>query len=133
MITSANAARRTSSASGSSGSGSWNTNGPAAIVSTFAVALVRAITGTTGPICSERAETSSPTRLSVTITSANGWMTTARPRPSALPVSALIVTSLAAQKSPADTASAGPLWARRARTSAASVAPPTVTANVRSS
>ena len=60
VITSANAASRTSSASGSSGSGSWKTIGPAAIVRTLAVALVRAITGTTGPSCSERAETSRP-------------------------------------------------------------------------
>ena len=67
VITSANAARRTSSASGSSGSGSWNTNGPAAIVITLAVALVSAITGTTGPSCSERAEISRPTRISTTM------------------------------------------------------------------
>ena len=60
-ITSANAASRTASASGSSGSGSPNTIGPAAIVSAFAAVLVRAITGTAGPICSERADTSSPT------------------------------------------------------------------------
>ena len=58
-------------------------------------------------------------------------MITASPRSSALPLSALIVMSLAAQKSPAETASAGPLCAaaRRARTRRAS-APPTVIANV---
>ena len=45
VITSAKAASRISSARGSSGSGSWNTVGPAAIVRTLAVALVIAITG----------------------------------------------------------------------------------------
>ena len=47
-----------------SGIGSPNTIGPEAIVTTFAAALVMAITATAGPSCSERADTTSPIRLS---------------------------------------------------------------------
>ena len=71
VMTSANAARRSSSAPVSSGSGSWKTTGPAAIVITLAVALVSAITATTGPSCSDFAEISSATSDHTTMIAAN--------------------------------------------------------------
>ena len=110
VITSANAASRTSSASGSSGSGSPNTVGPEAIVRMLADALVSAITGTTGPSWSERAETSRPTSDRVRITNASGWTTRPRPR-SVWSLAALIAMSEAPHSRPAETASAGPLAA----------------------
>ena len=99
-------------------------------MSTFAVVDVNAITGITGPICSERAETSSPASERIRITNANGWTITASPSASVLPLSALIVMSEPAHSSPAAIASASPL-APRAATSPTPprVASPTTSAS----
>ena len=68
-ITSTNASSLTTRPSVSSGRGSPNTIGPAAIVHTFAAALVTAITGTAFPTCRLRAEMASPINDRVRITS----------------------------------------------------------------
>ena len=60
-MTAAKPTSRATSAAVPSGSGSPNTIGPAAIVTTLAAALVIAMTATAGPSCSERAETTRPT------------------------------------------------------------------------
>ena len=70
--TSAKARIRRTSCAVLSGSGSPKTIGPAAIVTTLPAALVMAMTATVGPSCSERAETTRPTRLSSRMTSASG-------------------------------------------------------------
>ena len=84
----------------------------------FAVALVRAITGTAGPICSDLAETSRPTSDQIRMMYEYGWKITRMPM-SVWLLRALIVMSEPAQSRPALTASAGPdAPLRAARTSA---------------
>ena len=82
---------------------------------------------TAGPICSERAETSSPTSDSTRITSANGCTSTPAPSSPVLPLSALIVTSEPAHSSPAATREREPARAaqRRRAPRPAAVARPT--------
>jgi hypothetical protein len=123
-MTRAKASSRTVRPSGSSGIGSPKTIGPAAIVKMLAVALVAVMTGTTGPICSERAETSRPTSDSTRITSASGWRTTRRPR-SVWSDRALIATSEPPHSRPAETARKMPSRGR-ARASGMSSRPATV-------
>jgi len=81
-------------------------------------ALVMAMTATVGPSCSERAETTRPTRDRSRITSASGWTSTRPPRSPRRPLSALIATSLAPHSRPAASASTGPARGGSPRTTA---------------
>ena len=126
QITRANASSRTARPSGSSGIGSENTIGPAAIVRALAATLVTAMTGTTGPIWRLRAETSAPAAERTRMISPIGLNTIWRaPEEPSSSLSALMVVSEAAQSMPAEAASRTP--ARRLESPATAVAIPAAT------
>ena len=126
QMTSANAASRSARPSGSSGSGSPNTIGPAAIVSTFAVVRGEGDHRHDRPELERAGGDEQPDERQDQDHERERVDDDREPEASVFPLSALIVMSEPAHSSPAEIASASPLLPRAATSpTPAAVARPT--------